>query len=205
MRYAGEHLSELIFPLGGLGTGSIGLAGNGALVDWEIFNRPNKGSVLPYTGFAVRAEFSDGRVVTRFLQGDLQKGLSGLYTREKYKGYGFGPNETTFCGFPHFQRVTFQTAFPIATVTFADPDFPGKVVMKAWNPLIPLDADNSGIPAALFEICVQSPEEGIRYTVVLTAYNPFGNTVNTRVPHDRYTAVKLSSAVTKPDQKDLFY
>ena len=202
MRYTGEYLNELIFPLGGIGTGSIGLAGNGALVDWEIFNRPNKGSINPYTGFAVRAEYPDGRTVTRMLQGDWTGKLSGEYSRENFKGYGFGPNETTFCGFPHFRNVSFNAGFPIAEVTFRDPDFPGKVILKAFNPMIPLDADNSGIPAAFFEIAVHSPEEGIRYTVVLTAHNPFGNTVNSQISHPRFTAVRLSSAVLEPHQKE---
>ena len=200
MRYTADHLKELIFPLGGIGTGSIGLAGNGALVDWEIFNRPNKGSLNPYSGFCVRAEFPDGRSVTRVLQGDWQGRLIGEYSRENFKGYGFGPNETSFCGFPHFQKVTFDGTFPIATLTFRDPDFPGKVVMKAFNPLIPLDADNSGIPAAFFDISVHSPEAGIRYTVVLTAHNPFGDTVNSRVAHKAYTAVRMSGAAAQPDQ-----
>lgn len=74
--------------------------------------------------------------------------------------------------------------------------------MKAFNPLIPLDADNSGFPAAFFEICVHSPEEGIRYTAVLTAHNPFGNTVNTCLPHDRFTAVTMSSATLTPRHYD---
>lgn len=202
MIYTGASLNELIFPLGGIGTGAIGLAGNGALVDWEIFNRPNKGSINPYSGFSVRAEYPDGRAVTRALQGDWNGRLSGEYSRENYKGYGFGPSETTFCGFPHFRRVSFNATFPIAVVTFQDPDFPGKVVMEAFNPLIPLDADNSGIPAAFFNITIHSPENGIRYTVVLTANNPFGNTVNSQVPHDRFTAVTMSSAVLKPHQKE---
>ena len=202
MIYSKNKLREIIFPLGGIGTGSIGLAGNGALVDWEIFNRPNKGSLNPYTGFAVRAEYPDGRSVTRILQGDRQRALSGEYTRVNFKGYGFGPNETSFCGFPHFRNVSFNATFPIATVSFQDPDFPGKVVMKAFNPMIPLDADNSGIPAAFFDIAIHSPEDGIRYTVVLSAHNPFGNTVNTRVQHACFTAVKLSSAVLKPSQKE---
>ena len=158
MIYRGAFLNELIFPLEGIGTGSIGLAGNGALVDWEIFNRPNKGSINPYSGFAVRAEYPDGRSVTRVRQGDWQRKLSGEYSRENFKGYGFGPSETTFCGFPHFRKVSFCATFPIATVTFRDPDFPGKVVMTAFNPMIPLDADNSGIPATFFDIAVHSPE-----------------------------------------------
>ena len=52
MRYEQEYLKEISFPLGGIGSGCIGLAGNGRLVDWEIFNRPNKntetaGLILP--------------------------------------------------------------------------------------------------------------------------------------------------------------
>lgn len=104
MRYTGDYLNEIRFPIGGIGTGSVSLAGSGALVDWEIFNRPNKGSLNPYTGFAVRAEHPDGRSVTRILQGDWRGKLSGEFSRENFKGYGFGPSETTFCGFPHFQK-----------------------------------------------------------------------------------------------------
>lgn len=198
MIYSKNKLREIIFPLGGIGTGSIGLAGNGSLVDWEIFNRPNKGSRNPYTGFSVRAEYPDGRSVTRVLQGAWQQRLSGEYSGD----YGHGPNEGTFCGFPHFRDVSFNATFPIATVSFQDPGFPGKVVLKAFNPMIPLDADNSGIPAAFFDIEIHSPEDGIRYTVVLSVHNPFGDTVNARVPHQRFTAVKLSSAVLKPNQKE---
>jgi len=189
MVYTGEHLKEISFPLGGLGTGSIGLAGNGALVDWEIFNRPNKGSINPYSGFAVRAEFPDGRSVTRILQGDLQQAL--------YKA-----NEAALCGVPHFRKVSFNGQFPITTLTFSDPDFPGKVVMKAFNPFIPLDAENSGIPAAFFDICIHCPEDGIRYSVALSARNPFGDTVNSRLPDQRFTAVTMKNAHRSPDCKE---
>ena len=46
--YSGSATSMISFPLGGIGTGSVGLGGNGRLVDWEICNRPNKGSLLGY-------------------------------------------------------------------------------------------------------------------------------------------------------------
>ena len=60
MIYEHEYLNEISFPLGGIGTGCVGLAGNGCLVDWEIFNRPNKGSLNGYTHIAVRAKMGDG-------------------------------------------------------------------------------------------------------------------------------------------------
>ena len=39
--YEGRFLREISFSLGGIGADSIGLAGNGRLIDREIFNRPN--------------------------------------------------------------------------------------------------------------------------------------------------------------------
>src|SRR6478672_4602130 len=53
-RFTGESLREGAFPLGGIGTGTISLGGYGNLRDWEIFNRPNKGSHVPYTFAALR-------------------------------------------------------------------------------------------------------------------------------------------------------
>src|SRR6185312_17331149 len=40
---------EVAFPLGGIGTGTISLGGRGELRDWEVFNRPAKHRVLPFS------------------------------------------------------------------------------------------------------------------------------------------------------------
>ena len=76
MKYTGNALNEISFPLGGIGTGSIGLAGNGRFVDWEIFNRPNKGSINGYSHIAVKAT-GNGVHACKVLNGDLTKGFMG--------------------------------------------------------------------------------------------------------------------------------
>src|SRR5258708_29269332 len=48
-RFTKESLREIAFPLGGIGTGTVSLGGCGNFRDWEIFNRPNKGGILPFT------------------------------------------------------------------------------------------------------------------------------------------------------------
>ena len=58
--YTGDRLSQISFPLGGIGSGCIGLAGSGRLIDWEIFNRPNKGSINGYSHFAVKPNATGG-------------------------------------------------------------------------------------------------------------------------------------------------
>ena len=64
-KYTGEYTREISFPLGGIGTGSVGLAGNGRLRDWEIFNRPDKGSMNVYSHLAVRAIDEDGKITAK--------------------------------------------------------------------------------------------------------------------------------------------
>ena len=91
MKYQGEYTREISFPLGGIGTGSIGLAGNGRLMDFEIFNRPNKGSINGFTHFAIKT-VKDGKPITRILNGDLDKDLIGQYSKGIFTGYGFGPS-----------------------------------------------------------------------------------------------------------------
>ena len=55
MKYIGDFTKEISFPLGGIGTGSVGISGSGRLIDWEIFNRPSKGSINSYSHFAIKA------------------------------------------------------------------------------------------------------------------------------------------------------
>ena len=152
MKYSGQYLKEISFPLGGIGTGSIGLGGDGRLIDWEIFNRPSKGSINGYSHFAIRAIRGD-EIIANILNGDITKDYIGKYKKSnKFTGYGFGPCFEKMCGYPHFRKVEFNGEFPIASIDFEDCNFPANVTMTAFNPFIPCDAKNSSIPAAFFEI-----------------------------------------------------
>ncbi len=178
MIYEGEALREIKFPLGGIGSGSVCIAGNGRFCDWEIFNRPDKGSINGYSHIAVCLKLG-GRLYTRVLCGDFDGSLMGQYSKTLWSGYGFGPEAKTMCGFPHFEKVTFDGRFPIARLTFEDRDFPGRVVLTAFNPLIPNDAENSSIPAAFFEISYENDtDEEAEFMASLSVCNPFEESVN---------------------------
>ena len=176
--YQNEHTENISFPLGGIGSGSIGLAGNGMLIDWEIFNRPSKGSRNGYSHFAIKAKNSQG-IQTKILNGDLTKDLAGQYRKQQFSGFGYGGDSASMCGFPHFKNVIFHGEFPIARLEFSDPvsdegAFPGNITMTAFNPFIPLDADNSSIPAAFFEILVENnTRDEVEYQVAFSVKNPF--------------------------------
>lgn len=171
--YTKENTREISFPLGGIGTGSVGLGGNGKLIDFEIRNNPNKGSDRGYTGFFVKAVDKNNNVYAKALLGDTYKELVGrLAGKACESGYGFGPGNNGM-GLPHFENVEFEGKFPVATVTFSDKNFPGEVKLTAFNPFIPLDAYNSSLPGAFFKIEFNNPTDTeIEYSVVFAMHNP---------------------------------
>ncbi len=202
MIYEGNKLKEIVFPLGGIGTGSIGLNGVGHLVDWEIFNRPDKGSYNGYTHIAIRAEFPDGRSDTRVLQGDWIKDYMGKYSGGKYYGYGYGPETSTLAGFPHFEKTVFKGEFPFASLTFSDTGFPAEVTLTAFNPFIPQNVKDSALPAAVFDISVKSREPGVGFTVCFTLQNPYGVSENTAVGIGGAKGVFMKNAGKEKDDTD---
>lgn len=117
MKYEGEYTNWISFPMGGIGTGSIGLDGDGRLIDWEIFNRPSKGSYNGYTHFAIKASSESGSV-TRVLNGENCINYMGQYRKENNRGYGFGPDEKMMYGFPHFTQTIHREVSHCGAVIF---------------------------------------------------------------------------------------
>ena len=191
MVYTGNKLRQISFPLGGIGTGSIGLAGNGRFTDWEIFGRPAKKSINGYTHFAVRAEYPDGSSITKILNSDLETDLAGQ----------LGAKSQTMCAFPHFKSCVFKGEFPFAFLKFTDPDFPAEIHMKAFSPFIPLDADNSTIPAGLFEIEAKNlTKETLKITFFASLGNPYESSLNESYELAGMNAIKLICADKNEDE-----
>lgn len=170
--YKKEKTREISFPLGGIGTGCIGLAGNGQLVDMEIFNRPNKGSHAGMSHFAIKAESENKVLDARVINGDSFTPYTGKANRPHFNSYGFGSDRASLAGLPHFRDCEFTGEFPIATLSFSEAKFPGQVTMTAFNPFIPTNENDSSIPGAFFEFAVTNPtDKELSYTIGFTMNN----------------------------------
>ncbi|MCG3150423.1 MAG: hypothetical protein PCFJNLEI_03909 [Verrucomicrobiae bacterium] len=140
-RYDANHLRRIALPLGGIGTGTVSLGGRGDLRDWELVNRPAKGFIPPAEGrigpfFAVWVKPKGGQPVARLLEGPLPL--------ETYEG-SMGATPLNH-GLPRFRDCEFHAAYPLGQVVLSDPAMPVDARLEAFNPLIPGDADASGIP-----------------------------------------------------------
>ena len=163
-RYDRDHLERIALPLGGIGTGTVSLGGRGDLRDWEIVNRPAKGFVPRNTFFAVYAKAAGREPMTRALEGILPPPYEGMR----------GCPEPNY-GLPRFRNCSFLAAYPFGQVLLSDPDVPLDVRLEAFNPLVPGDADASGIPVAVLRfVLLNKTRRSVRASVCGSVENFIG-------------------------------
>ena len=154
--FSGDSSMQIAMPVGGIGAGCVCLNGYGGLQDFSLWNHPST-TALP-EGFAPsKAAFAILHIkaepaITRLVEGPFpalkiyDQGLQG----EGYRRGGFE-------GFPRFAKTEFRGAYPFGEVKLSDPVIPLQVALTAWNPFIPLDDKNSGIPCAILEYTLHNP------------------------------------------------
>ncbi|NPV10049.1 MAG: hypothetical protein HPY83_19050 [Anaerolineae bacterium] len=202
----GYTATEAAFPLGGIGTGCISLTARGSLVDWEIFNRPNKGTILPYSFFSIWARAQGEEPVTRVVQGPPSPPYSGR-GGGGYRGFGFGVTREDGSGLPHMWAAALRGEFPLAWVEFEDPKLPVQVRLEAFSPFIPMNPDESGLPiAVLYFHLTNTTRTPVEVSLLGSLFNavgypgsgPFvgehlGGNVNSYVEEDSVRGIYLTS------------
>jgi uncharacterized protein (DUF608 family) len=148
--FSGEQLSEIAFPLGGIGTGTVSLGGRGQLRDWEIFNRPGKNKILPFSFVALWARPEGGDSVVRVVEAALMP---------PFRGAG-GYNRNSAEGLPRLKSAQFTSNYPFAEIAFEDDSLPVSITLEAFNPFVPLNVDDSSLPVAIlrYRITSRSPK-----------------------------------------------
>jgi non-lysosomal glucosylceramidase len=157
-RYHDEYLNEISFPLGGIGTGSIGLSGRGSLRDFEIFNRPNMGSWYQRTFACIRTQMKEqdkNQASKRTYEDTVCRVLEAPLPRP-YTPLDGGLFHANGEGLPHMDSVIFTGEYPFALLDFQCDKMPVSVQLEAYNPFIPSEPDASSIPCAILHYHVRN-------------------------------------------------
>lgn len=142
-----EQAHALGFLVGGIGTGTFTIGARGQLKDWEIFNSAGKGNYLPNTFFAIHIQDAARQVqIAKVLEAELTPPFNQSHG---YKDYEIG-------GLPRFAHSRVQGEYPFVTVDLLDAQVPVEVRMTSFNPLLPLDSHNSGIPGGVIRYTVKN-------------------------------------------------
>ncbi len=135
--YRGEELKTIGMPVGGIATGQLYLGGDGKLLYWDIFNEHI------FSGYGADCYHSNTPPAP-IDQGFAIRVKSGktIQTRSLDKR-----------GFP---SVSFTGEYPVGEVLYDDPDFPVSVKMKAFSPFVPLNAEDSSLPATVMKFTIKN-------------------------------------------------
>jgi len=129
----GSELKFVGMPVGGIGAGQLYLGGDGQLWHWDIFNRyVNSGSSGPH----------------------YAKPLSSPLTQNFSLKLG---DKIVSLDRDGFSDVSFRGEYPVGVVNYADPNVPVTVKLEAFSPFIPLNTDDSSLPATIFQFTIRNP------------------------------------------------
>ncbi|UCH34079.1 MAG: glucosylceramidase [Armatimonadota bacterium] len=150
--YRGEQLTGISLPVGGIGSGCIQMDGRGVRTVWQIFNNHEQASV-PHSFFAVRAKSPGAPAMVRALQ-----------------TAPVGP-------FAAMKSLSFRGEYPFGWYDFKDPQLPVSVSLETFNPLIPLNARDSAIPCAIYNLSAENRgDETAEVSFLATQQNAVGFT-----------------------------
>ncbi|MGX5817220.1 GH116 family glycosyl hydrolase [Chitinophaga lutea] len=163
-----NELRYIGMPAGGLHSGTVYLGGDGRLWLWQVFNDPREG-IDPKTVL-----WNDG---TREVKVRNRDGASyvepAIAANKRVLDQGFavliksaGKEWIRELREEDWDEVSFEATYPVATIRYRHAEIPVSLEVKAGGIFIPLDADNSALPATIFDISVTNEsQESVSVTI----------------------------------------
>ncbi|WP_349317064.1 GH116 family glycosyl hydrolase [Chitinophaga sp. MM2321] len=160
-----NELKYIGMPVGGLHAGTVYLGGDGRLWLWQIYNEtmePTHEGIDPKT-----VNWNDGNTMRKIRSRDGSAYIEpAIADNRRILDQGFAiqiiRDGTTWIkelNEEHWDEISFEPAYPTALVTYSSKDFPVTVQLKAYAPFIPLDADNSSLPATILRLEVKNTSD----------------------------------------------
>ena len=138
--YEGQDLRWIGMPVGGICAGQVYLGGDGRLWHWDIFNQPFHTGAEHYAKPMTPSSPIEQGFALQIRQGQQ------VQTRSlDQKG---------------FRRIRFRGEYPIGRVEYTDPDCPVEVRLEAFSPFIPLNPEDSALPATIMEFTLRNRSDG---------------------------------------------
>ena len=141
--YRGQELDFIGMPVGGIACGQLYLGGDGRLWYWDIFRSATStdGKNRIWEGHKYKDPVRPGQAVEHgFALRIVADGVTSIRTLDR-RG---------------FKDVSFRGEYPIGCVTYRDDASPVQADLEAFSPFIPLNVDDSSIPATILEFTVRS-------------------------------------------------
>jgi len=148
---APQALAHVGMPIGGLCTGTLYLGGDGKLWLWDIFNHVVEG-IMPrevqYQGRSVRTRDGANYISPAPPESPLDQGFA-LHIDGK----------TRHLDHTGFAEIAFKGQYPMGLISYRDQECAVTVDLEAYSPFIPLNTDDSSLPATVMSYTLRNTAE----------------------------------------------
>jgi len=141
-------LQHIGMPIGGLFTGTLYLGGDGKLWLWDIFNHVVEGiqpRQVKYKGQSLRMREGANYVSPATPESPVEQGFA-VRIDDKVRTLDHSG----------FSNISFEGRYPIGRVTYRDKGCPVSVTLEAYSPFIPLNTDDSSLPATVMSYIIKN-------------------------------------------------
>lgn len=138
--YQGEALRYIGMPVGGIGAGQLYLGGDGRLLHWDLFNR----------------HIDTGPGSTRYAPHVPEQPVAQGFALRLADGDDTITRTLDATG---FADVRFTGEYPIGRIEYRDPALPVEVALEAFSPFIPLNAEDSALPATVMRFSLTNTSD----------------------------------------------
>jgi uncharacterized protein (DUF608 family) len=152
-----NELRYIGMPVGGVTAGGVYLGGDGRLWLWDIFN-DNRFGIEPKlvqwkapNGEERKLSANTGSLYVEPAQ-DVRPLQQGFALRFTWQGKTVVKRLEAGC----WDDIEFEATYPVATVRYIDKQLPVSVSMKAFSPFIPLNEDDSSLPATVLSFSFEN-------------------------------------------------
>ncbi len=137
----GAELDKIGMPIGGLCAGHLYLGGDGKLWHWDLLNLPQTPDFGDYAGPHYAQPLKPASPLE---QGFALRVAAG------------GKTDVRLLDRRGFQDITFRGQYPIGFVDYRDRELPVTVALEAFSPFIPLNVEDSSLPATVMRFTVKN-------------------------------------------------
>ena len=134
--YRGAELEKIGMPIGGICAGQLYLGGDGKLWHWDIFNH----IVGTGDGHYAKPPQPSSPLDQGFALQVIQGGQSQIRPLDR----------------TGWREIAFNGEYPIGSVEYRDPESPVSVALEAFSPFIPLNPEDSALPATVMRFTVKN-------------------------------------------------
>ncbi|HEX2973213.1 MAG TPA: GH116 family glycosyl hydrolase [Tepidisphaeraceae bacterium] len=137
--YQGQELEKIGMPIGGICAGQLYLGGDGKLWHWDIFNQ----HIGTGDGHYAKPMAPASPIEQGFAVCVMAGGKREVRTLDRA-----GFKDIRFCG-----------EYPIGFVEYRDAQLPVQIDLEAFSPFIPLNAEDSALPATILRYTVRNTSQ----------------------------------------------